>query len=391
MTGTIPPGGMVKTAGPPPADRNRARPRWWQAAVALLLATAAGAAVAGALSGLTGHGPASPGRRAGSYATSTAPVRRGSLTAQTQVDATLADAGSYTAVNQQASGTITWLPQVGQAVRQGQALYEVNAEPVVLLYGQVPSFESLSAGMIGPDVTELNADLVALGYASVVALGPRSGWDGFSGETAYALGLLQAKLGLPVSGTLPLGQAVFLPGAARVTAWTTGIAPGSPAQPGLPVLTASSLTPVVTISLDAAQQTEVKTGDKVTITLPNGSTTPGEVSQVGTVATAPTADSSGPSVPTIPVTVTMADPKAAGRLNSAPVTVTITTASVSNVLTVPVDALLAQPSGGYGVELAGGRHRLVRVTVGLFDDAAGLVQVTGPGLAVGRRVVVPSV
>ena len=50
------------------------------------------------------------------------------------------------------------------------------------------------------------------------------------------------------------------------------------------MLTATSTVPVVTINLDAAQQTEVKAGDKVMITLPDGSTTPGVVSSVGKVA-----------------------------------------------------------------------------------------------------------
>jgi predicted ABC-type transport system involved in lysophospholipase L1 biosynthesis ATPase subunit len=63
-------------------------------------------------------------------------------------------------------------------------------------------------------------------------------------------------------------------------------------------------------------------------------------------------------------------------------------------LVVPVTALVAQASGGYSVEVVGntgrGANRLVPVSLGLFDDADGLVQVTGPGLAVGQEVVVPS-
>ena len=90
--------------------------------------------------------------------------------------------------------------------------------------------------------------------------------------------------------------------------------------------------------------------------------------------------------------VSLSNPKAAGSLNQAPVEVTITTGSVSDALVVPVDALLAQASGGYAVEVigAGGHHRLVAVTPGVFDDAAGLVQVTGAGLAAGQHVVVPA-
>ena len=72
-------------------------------------------------------------------------------------------------------------------------------------------------------------------------------------------------------------------------------------------------------------------------------------------------------------------------------TVAITTGSVTNALVVPVDALLARPGGGYAVEVTGpGGHHLVAVSVGLFDDAAGLVQVSGTGLAAGQHVVVPA-
>jgi multidrug efflux pump subunit AcrA (membrane-fusion protein) len=89
--------------------------------------------------------------------------------------------------------------------------------------------------------------------------------------------------------------------------------------------------------------------------------------------------------------VKLTDPKAAGSLDQAPVTVNITTASASNALVVPVGALLAQPSGGYAVEVvgAGSTRHLVPVTVGLFDDFTGVVQVTG-NLTPGERVVVPS-
>jgi hypothetical protein len=57
-----------------------------------------------------------------------------------------------------------------------------------------------------------------------------------------------------------------------------------------------------------------------------------------------------------------------------------------------VTALLAQAGGGYAVEVtaAGVRNHLVGVSLGLFDDAEGLVQVTGSGLTAGQQVVVPA-
>ena len=70
----------------------------------------------------------------------------------------------------------------------------------------------------------------------------------------------------------------------------------------------------------------------------------------------------------------------------------ITTATVRDALVVPVTALLAQSAGGYAVEVIGaaGRNHLLPVTLGLFDDADGLVQVTGAGLTAGQTVVVAS-
>jgi hypothetical protein len=55
---------------------------------------------------------------------------------------------------------------------------------------------------------------------------------------------------------------------------------------------------------------------------------------------------------------------------------------------VPVTALLATAGGGYAVQAAGPRGRLIPVTTGLFDDATGLVAVTAAGLTAGLRVAV---
>jgi ribosomal 50S subunit-recycling heat shock protein len=238
----------------------------------------------------------------------------------------------------------------------------------------------------GEDVAELNANLDALGY------GKRLAGKAFTSATAEAIDALQAAHGVAPTGKLLLGSVVFQPGAVRVTNVTPAV--GATVQPG-PVLTVTLTTRQVQVQLDAALQSDVKVGDAVTITLPNNATTPGRVSYVGTVATTPSSanNGGGSSSPTINVYITPTDPAATGNLDQAPVNVSITTASVTDVLVVPVDALLALASGGYAVEEigAGGVHQLVGVTLGLFDDANGDVQVSGSGLAAGQRVVIPNI
>ena len=72
--------------------------------------------------------------------------------------------------------------------------------------------------------------------------------------------------------------------------------------------------------------------------------------------------------------------------------VSIITQQARNVLAVPVTALLARAGGGYDVEIMTGMGaRRVPVTVGLFDDTSGLVQVRGPSaLRAGITVEVPA-
>jgi hypothetical protein len=368
----------IVVAGDAIEPRRRGQGRRAAAAAGLVVL---GAGVAAAASAGAFQPPGSSGSGQAGPPPATATVARQDLSSQTPLNATLGYAASYT-VRGQGSGTLTWLPSPGRVIRQGQVLYRVdNGDPVMLLYGPVPAWRSLYEGLTGADVAQLNHDLAALGYASspdISALG----WDYYSWETAYGVQRLESALSISYpSGSLPLGSVVFEPEALRVASVQPSL--GSPV--GGPVLTATSDRHTVTISLDAAQQSEVKAGDPVTVTLPDGAATPGVISSVGTVASG-----SGSSV-TIPVYVSLTHPSAAGTLDQAPVTVEITVGAVRDALVVPVAALLARPAGGYAVEVvtAGGARHLVPVTVGIFDDADGLVQVSG-ALTPGQHVVVPA-
>jgi hypothetical protein len=362
--------------------------RPWLIAMALLAVAAGFAVVLSNPSPSSGSG--SSGITDNHFPTAISTLKRQTISQQTSVPATLGYAGSYSPVNQ-ASGTYTALPAVGQVVSDGQVLYRINGNPVVFLDGAVPAYRALSEGASGTDVTELNADLVALGYVTASELGPTS--DAFRWWTKVGVERLQTALGVTPSGALGLGQMVFLPSKVRVTSVSAQL--GGPAQAGQPVLQGTSTIREVTIDLDAGEQSEVKVDDPVAITLPDSSTTAGVISSVGTVATIPSPGSSSSgagTTPTVTVEVTPTDPGATGNFDQAPVQVAITNATAPNALVAPVNALVALAGGGYAIEVVdpSGVHHLVDVSLGLFDDAEALVQVSGAGLDAGERLVVPS-
>jgi hypothetical protein len=359
--------------------------------------TAVPLVLAGLAAGIVLGGPVlRPAHTAAGAATvASAPVVRADLTNTAQVSGSLGYAGSYAIVNQDQGTAYTALPGVGVTIRRGQQLYAVDGTPVILFYGGTPEWRPLSVGVApGRDVAQLNRNLIALGYGAGL-----SGSGYFTGATAYAVEVWQAASGLPVTGTVPLGQVAYAPAALRITGVTPS--PGAVPQPGGQLLTATSTVPVVVAAVPVSQEYLVRPGDRVTVTLPDGvTTTPGVIASVSSVATAaqPGASSAEPSQApgggtgnqaTVQMTVRLTHPGEAGHLDQAPVAVNIVTAQARGVLAVPISALVALAGGGYAVEVVNGSARhLVAVQTGLFSDT--LVQVSGTGLVVGTKVEVPS-
>ena len=284
------------------------------------------------------------------------------------------------------SPTYTYLPQVGQIIGRGQELFAIDGQPSILLFGNVTPWRAFMSGMSpGPDVAALNTNLDALGYGHDLR------GDEFTAATEAAVLKLQTAHHVPPTGQLALGSVLFDPSSVEVNSVTPTI--GSTPTPGQAVLQVTLTARQVQIALDASQQSEVTVGDQVSIVMPDNSTTPGVVSYVGTVATTSSSQNGGSGSPTIEVNVTPTDPAATGNLDDLPVNVWITQATVPNAFVVQVDALTALAGGGYALEVAPahGPHYLEAVTVGQFDDADGMVQVSGTGVHVGQRVVVPQV
>lgn len=357
----------------------------WLLAAAVVLVVAA---VIGSLVGASGGGQATEAAQASSVNTAT--VDRGNLSDIVSQYGILtyraqADGSPWVVINR-TGGTYTELPSAGDKVDCGGLIYRVNSHSVLLLCGPRPAYRSLSEGNSGADVAELNANLVRLGYAARAQLDPSS--RDFSPATAAALRKLQAKLGEAQTGSLGLGQVVFLPQPVRIAKVSGEL--GAPAQSGAQVAQATSDTLEVEVNLDPSQQREVKVGDRAQITLPDNTTAAGTVDRLGRVAQVQSGQDASAGA-TIPAYISLDHPQLAHALDQAPVQVAITTKGVTNALSVPVTAVVGR-SGGFAVEVvrASSRRELVPVKLGLFDTAGGRVQVVEGDLHEGDAVVVPS-
>ncbi len=205
------PDGVAQLGGDGPAPQRRRRRRL-AAALALALAILAATAIALASSGGAPRRAAAGGVPPGD---TTASVTRRTLTESSTVDGTLGY-GSTLELFDRLGGTFTWLPSVGAVIGRGGTLFKVDQTPVVLMYGGVPAYRTLKQGVSdGPDVAELNRNLVALGFDPYGAI---SDYEAFGEGTTAAVKRWQDAEGLSQTGKVELGRVVFAPGARRVTA-----------------------------------------------------------------------------------------------------------------------------------------------------------------------------
>jgi hypothetical protein len=324
-------------------------------------------AVPGALALRSGDGSraAASDTSDGSTARATAKVTKRDLAERADASGTLGY-GDPTSLSFGGQGTVTALPALGTVVDRGGQLAEVDGSPVILFLGDRPLWRPLGEGVDdGPDVEQVEANLVALGQATEGELGPNGHW---TAATTNAVKRWQKAIGVDQSGTIEPGRVVFQPAAVRIAEHAAEV--GSPA--GGPVLKVTGTTQSVHVSLPARKQALVHVGDAVQVVLPSSTTVAATISEVGTVAT----PGQNGQDPTIPVTVVLTDASAAAGLDQAPVTVKITTTSAKGVLAVPVQALLALAEGGYAVEkVTGATTKLVAVTLGASAD--GWVEIRG--------------
>jgi hypothetical protein len=325
---------------------------------------------------------------------STAGVVRTDLVTTVLTEGTLGYAPSEPVINQ-VVGTFTALPAPGTLLGPGQVLYRVDDRPVVLMAGTIPAWRAFAPGMTdGPDVAELESNLIVLGDAAGLF---SSAGDHFDGLVADAVKRWQTINGYPANGQISLGQVVFIPNPILVGA--VNAVAGQVATPEAMPYQVMTATRIVTVPLNP-NLPAISVGESVSIVLPTNIATPGTVFAVGpappTSSTGPQSPSSAgsnantaqPSPPSTVATIVPDRAAATGTGSGVAVQVSLSVQSARDVLAVPISALLALAGGGYGVEVVGpaGVHHLVGVTTGIFTGSQ--VQVTGTGIAAGTTVVV---
>jgi Putative peptidoglycan binding domain len=307
-----------------------------------------------------------------------AKVAKMTLTSTERVSGTLGY-GTANPLIRSGPGTVTWLPAAGDVLGRGKPAYAVDDQVVPALYGTLPPYRALKPGVEGNDVKQFEENLHVLGYKGFTVD------NEYTSATADAVERWQKDLGRPETGTVQPADIVVVPGEVRIAELKAQA--GGPASGQMLTYTGTART--VTVNLDVAKQHLVSPGIAAKVTLPDGKTVDGSVTSVGNVATAKPAQQQGASTTsTIEVVVALADQATAGKLDAAPVDVTLVADKRENVLAVPVGALVALAEGGYGVQVVEGMTtKYVAVQTGMFAD--GKVEITGTGISAGTVVGVP--
>lgn len=273
---------------------------------------------------------------------------------------------------------ITKMPaRLGGRVWPGRVIAEIDGRPIILLRGALAPYRDLREGDSGPDVAQLQAALIRLGYADFDPPGS------FGPGTALAVGLLYERLGYapptyrppvrkhakppPRTPYLPMSEVSFIPAASALVI-SAAAATGSEVAAGQVVLRLAVGKPYVTGMLSAHQATQVRTGFRARIAS-SGAITAG---LIGRISAIPAYTADGRTAPGYPVVIT--GNRLPQRLIGSAVRVTLLAPVTGGpVLTVPLAAVFSGRSAFVVVVAANGRRTRVPVTTG--PATAGFVAV----------------
>ena len=350
----------------------------------------------------------------------TVAVERTNLSTSRSLTGTLGY-GTPRAIRGGREGVVTWLPPTGKTINRGEPLYRLDDTPVPLFIGAPPLYRTLdTTNMTGRDIAMVAKNLKALGYAigdqpraghkvkqtATVTSAPdspttttpaplgnatpetttvwttvRKGEGVLTTALTSAIKKWQRDQGMVDDGTIEVGDLVVLPGTVRIGGVTVQAGDATDSD----LMTVTQTAKAITVQATLAQADGLKAGDKVSLRMPDGTESTGEISDISTVPQIP--DNGAPDTPqTVAVTVTMTDPAAADGLDGGTVEVRIEGETREAVLAVPVTALLALREGGYAIQLEDGRR--IAIETGLFSG--GMVEISGDSVTEGLKVVTTS-
>ena len=161
------------------------------------------------------------------------------------------------AINSRGNGTVTSVVESGTSIVQGDVLYSVNGEPVAVLYGEVPAYRTLQdarTDLQGDDILQLEQALTDLGYnGGTVTV------DGtYTGNTAAMVEDWQADIGATTDGSVDLGEVVFIPGPAVVI--DVGVAVGDGVNDGRLIANVTGTVPSQGADVQALEENLVALG-----------------------------------------------------------------------------------------------------------------------------------
>ncbi len=284
---------------------------------------------------------------------------------------TSATGGSTAApADQPISQVVTGISHVGTEIVSGDVLYTVDGQPVVALAGALPAWRTMdSSSGDGPDIAQLEAALVAIGYDPTGEVTVDGEWDS---DTTALVERWQVGLGVDDTGAVTLGSIVFIPHPAAVSSTTVTV--GDEVENGDTVMLLAGTVQQVIIEVPIELRADLAPSMRVDI-----EGTPGTITRLRSAD-----GTNGVTVQAVIAPDAPLDVEA-----GATQTVTITLSRATDQLVVPTEAIVSRLDGTYAVESLDAAGVTAYITVDVVAVSGNRTAVTGDGLDESTIVVAP--
>lgn len=164
------------------------------------------------------------------------------------------------------SGIITEAAASPGVLHAGDVLIRVDERPIVVVPGEIAAYRPLELGARGRDVASLQRYLRGAGFVVDDDL------ERFTSVTAAAVREWQRSLGLPPTGSVALGDVLFVPPSVlgAPTRWVGEVAVGAPVAAGAPIIELLADQPVLTIDFGSTAPAEFVPGLRGEAAFANG-------------------------------------------------------------------------------------------------------------------------